>query len=140
MIEILKEFLLFGVIEIFILLMFYKYVGKIEKVKYWHGLVLCPMFFVVGLIQFPYAKQIGMMIIMIAYLSAISKKANIKIVLFGALYLLVIEMIFCMLYDLSNIVDLFLLKNDIIYKFLYLIPVRLTEIIFLILYNLKRRR
>lgn len=136
--KMLQEFLLFGVIEILVLLLFYKYMGKIDNVKYWHGLILCPLFFSIGLIQFPYAKQIGMIIIMIAYLYVINKKINIKIVVLGFLYLLVVEMIFCMIYNLLGFVDLFLLENNIYYKFMCLVPTRFIEILFIFLY--KRRK
>jgi hypothetical protein len=135
MIEVLKEFLLFGVVEVFILLMFYKYVGKIDKVKYWHGLILCPLFFIVGLIQFPYAKQIGMIVIMIAYLYLISKKLNIKVVVLSSLYLLVVEMIFCILLDFSigfNFTEL-----NTMNKFFVMIPIRLIELLLIFIY--KRR-
>ncbi len=135
MIEVLKEFLLFGVIEVFILLMFYKYVGKIDKVKYWHGLVLCPLFFVVGLIQFPYTKQLGMIIIMVVYLYVIIKKLNFRIVMFSSLYLLVIEMIFCVLLDITIGFNFTML--NIINKFLVMIPIRFVEVSLIFVY--KRR-
>jgi hypothetical protein len=133
MIEVLKEFLLFGVIEIFILLSFYKYVGKLDKVKYWHELILSQLFFIMGLIQFPFAKQIGMIVVMIAYLYVISEKVNIKIVAFSFIYLLAIEMIICMLLDITIGFDFTILTS--VEKFIIMIPIRILEILLILLYN-----
>ena len=136
MIEVLKEFLLFGVVEVFILLMFYKYVGKIDKVKYWHGLILCPLFFIIGLIQFPYAKQIGMIVIMIAYLYVISKKLNVKVVVLSSLYLLIFEVIFSVIY---TIIEFDITTNSVYDRFLLFIPIITMEILTLLIYNKKTR-
>jgi len=138
MIEVLKEFLLFGVIEIFILLMFYKYVGEINKVKYWHGLVLSPILLLLGFMDIPFMNQISSILVMTIYLMAVDKKEFLKIirtVFIGFLYLLCIETIICVFYDFVLMVDLKTISSFI--KFLYMIPIRIIEILLILLY--KRR-
>lgn len=127
------EFLLFGVIEVFILLMFYKYVGDINNVKMWHGIILCILFYAVGLINFPFVKQIGMIVVMIIYLFVLNNKINVKIVLMSSLYLLCIEILFSIFYELLLIIDLS--NTSLNFKFLYMIPIRLTEVGLILLYR-----
>jgi len=67
----------------------------------------------------------------------ISKKLNVKVVVLSSLYLLVVEMIFCMTCELFLDLDLFM--NNIRLKFLLMIPIRLTEILLILAYNNKEK-
>jgi hypothetical protein len=134
MIELLKEFLLFGYIEIIILLMFYKIVGNVREVKYWHSLIISPLYFICGLITIPFMKQILMIIISIIYLKQISKKIKLKIVFLSFVYLLVLEMSISMIYELVLNFDLSTL-NSIKSKCLYLLPIRVLELGIILFYK-----
>ena len=135
MIELLKEFLLFGYIEIIILLMFYRIVGNIREVKYWHSLIISPLYFICGLITIPFMKQILMIVLMFVYLYILTKKLKFKIIIYSSLFLLCIEMIICSILDVLNLVDL--TSTEIKYKIILMIPIRLIEVL-LILYYRKR--
>ena len=133
MIEMLIEFLLFGTVEVFILLMFYKTVGGFKTVKYWHGILLCPVFYMFGLVPFPFVKQISMMIVMAIYLLVVSKENTLKVIkvcLLGFMYLLLIETILFFLYGI--VVSYDFTQNTLI-KFLFILPVRIVEILIIYL-------
>lgn len=135
MIELLKEFLLFGYIEIIILLMFYKIVGNIREVKYWHSLIISPLYFICGLMTIPFMKQILMIVLMFMYLFILTKKLKFKIIICSSLFLLCIEMIICSILDVLSLVDL--TSTEAKYKIILMIPIRVVEVL-LILYYRKR--
>ena len=138
MIELLKEFLLFGYIEIIILLMFYKIVGNIREVKYWHSLIISPFVMLCGLLTIPYVKQIGVILIMIIYLVYITKlfNRNLKLVTISILYLLVIEMIISMILDIIFGFDFTTITS--IEKLFIMFPIRILEIT--IIYKYKKEK
>ena len=140
MIELLKEFLLFGYIEIIILLMFYRIVGNIKEVKYWHSLIISPFVMICGLLTIPYARQIGVIFVMMIYLIYITKffNRNLKLVTISILYLLVIEIMFSIFYELIFNIDLSI-EISMIEKLSYMIPIRIFEISIIILLNKTRR-
>lgn len=91
--EVLKEFLLFGVVEIFILFMFYRNIAKFIKVKYWHMVILCPMLIIIGLCNIPYSKQFYSIVVITIYLIIVLKNHFVKIlkyVTMSFLFLLII--------------------------------------------------
>jgi hypothetical protein len=136
MIEVLKEFLLFGVIEVFILLMFYKYGGKIDKVKYWHGLILCVFYFAVGLIQMPFVKQISMIFGMFVYICILQKEIKLKylkITFLSLIYLLCVEILYSIVCQIIFSEDLFNVVG--FYKFLLILPTRIIDILLILLYK-----
>ena len=127
--EILKSFILFGIVEVFIVLYFMKAVGKVDKIRYWHMLILCPLYLFCGYLNIPFSKQMGMLVITSVYFYIIAKdiKKGIVYSLIAMLYMLCIEMMVCSLLDVLRIVDL--TKIDIYKKFLLMIPIRALEII-----------
>ena len=122
-------FLLFGTVEVFILLMFYKVVGGIKEIKYWHGLILCPILLLLNIFQFPFVKQITSMMLFLIYMMVISDKTlwyKVKIIIASFLYLLVVEMVLCGILEVLTPIDL--TKVSGISKFLFLLPIRAVEI------------
>lgn len=138
--EVLKSFILFGIIENFILLMFYKYVGRIDKVRYWHLIIICPIVIFLSLLQIPFMKQLSSIIVIVAYLSILNKKISkdiFKIVILSFIYLLLIEMVFCATLDFLKVIDL--TKIDIFQRFVLMIPIRLVEIFPILAYRKRGR-
>ena len=136
MIEVLKEFLLFGVVELFIILCFYKNIWGIKTIKYKHGFILVFGYFLFGVLSFPFIKQMGMILMFFVYLSVINKricKLYFVCSVFALFYLLCIEAVVCLIYDLILKVEVSSLDNY--YRFLYVLPIRLVEALIPILYK-----
>lgn len=132
----IESFILFGIAELFILLLFYRLIGKVKEVKYWHIFILSPIFILSSIVTIPFGKQLLMILIMLIYLWVIDKGFNIKLVVLGFLYLLVIEMIICSILDLLFSFDF--TQISIINKFLTMIPIRFIEIILILFYKKER--
>ena len=137
MIEVMKEFLLFGVVEVFIVLLFLKKVGCFDKIKYWHMVLLCPMWFACGFVTIPFGKQILTIITLFLYLSVINKKIKncgyFKFITFSVLYILCFEVLFnCVIVFLFDI-DMSEIYN--IEKFIYMIPLRFVCVISIFVYK-----
>lgn len=137
MIDLLVKFILFGIPEVFILLAFYKNVFNLEKVKYWHGLLLIPFYFICGTVVIPFGKQISMVILMTLFLYCLYKDSvfkYLKFSIYALIFLVIIESIFCMIFSLLKI-DLVNLDNY--HKFLFFLIIRMAEILLIVLF--KRR-
>ena len=135
--ELLKEFMLFGVsaiIENGIMLYFCKVVFGIEKIKWWHVLVLClPLLLFQYLLNVSVLKQVIMSLIIIVYLVIILKRnilGVLMIFLSSSMFLLVFEVCSCIIYDCINI-DIANLCFE--KRLMYLIPIRVLQIIILII-------
>jgi len=134
MIELLKEFLLFGVIEIFILMMFCKYIGNISSIKWRHGIFICILGFIFGITNIPFVKEIGLILIVIIYLYLLTKNIYLKISIYSFLYMLITEVIFSIIFSIILGNDFNFSLLDIKTKFLLFIPIRISEITLIIIY------
>ena len=108
MFEVMKSFILFGVIENFIVFMFLAKVCKV-KIRYIESFYLIPIFLIVGCLNIPFCKQIFGILIISIYLYKKCKIDMIKAIgytLLSFLYLLCVEMMICAPLDLLNIIDL----------------------------------
>lgn len=136
MVELFKEFLLFGVVEVFIVLMFYKKIGKVVKVRYWHILLLSPIIIFLNILQIPYTKQLSSMIVFVVYLYLINKQSikNIfKLVILSFLYLLCVEAVLCLFIEFFT--TLKIQSIGLFDKFIFMIPMRIVEILIIIIYE-----
>ena len=128
--DVLLNFILFGIIEIFIILYFIKNVNMLEKVKYWHMLILCPLYCLCGYLDIPYVKQISVFIIFIIYVFILRKNIikSTKYSTISILYLLIVETICLIPLDLFGIFDISTINNNW-EKFLLFIPIRIIQIV-----------
>lgn len=134
-------FLLFGTVEVFILLMFYKVVGGMKEIEYWHGLILCPILLILNIFQFPFVKQTTSMMLFLIYMMVVSDKTlwyKVKIIVVSFLYLLVVETVVCVFIDLFT--NFNMNTDDLFWKFVYTLPMRISEIVILTLYSKRRNR
>ena len=139
--EMIRNVLLFGLIENFILLLFFKVMMDNRNVKLWQVLLSVPICMISFYIPFPFAKQLLGILFFVAYLIIIKtdiKKAIISVI-YGFLYLLCVEMIVCFILEILKIVDLTNIKNDYD-KFIFMLPIRAIEFfIIFVIYKIKHK-
>ena len=136
MIEVLKEFLLFGVVENFIIFLFVKSLTKREEIKYKHLFVIYLFSNIFVILNFPYVKQIFATIMFATYFKIVLKEKYItclKLSAYGILYLLVIETIYFLIVELFFNLDGS--TCSVSTKFLLFIPCRIIEILIPIFYK-----
>ena len=135
--EVFKEFLLFGVVEVFIFVLFAKKVLMFDNAKYRHVIIIGFFLMLCGLLNIPFFKQISGIVILTIYYAYLKKKMDFKCFLYGLesmLYILIVEATIYFLLDSTNIIDVTIIKNNID-EFVCLIPVRIIEISILFIYN-----
>ena len=116
MLELIKEFLLFGIVEDLVLVCWFKWICKVKNVKYWHALLFIIPSILVGFLNIPYTKQLFACLFLVVYLIFINKGFNkfyIKYVLSAMIYLLISESIICIPLDIFKIVDLSIYDKDL---------------------------
>lgn len=140
MVEVLKEFLLFGVVEVVILLMFYKYVGGVKEINIIHFLKVIPFYFAFGQIQEPLVKQILIFFTMMFLLFFTTKKLmfSAKLVALSFLMMIICETVVCVLIDTFTSFDI--LNCDIFEKFICLILMRILEFSVIIYFYIKEKK
>lgn len=136
MLEVVKNYLLFGVVENIVIFMFLRNVCKVNQVKYRDLIPLSLLFVLFGSITIPFVKQTLGLITLFAYLKIVSKESFIgclKKSTMSFMYLLCIEMIF------SITLELVFKKDASLFctfdKFMIMIPMRFIEISIVLLYN-----
>jgi len=136
MLEVVKNYLLFGVVENLVIFMFLRNVCKVSQVKYRDLIPLSLLFVLFGSITIPFVKQILGLITLLAYLKIVSKESFISCLkksTMSFMYLLIIEVISNIILEVLLKIDLSIIDmND---KFLLMIPIRIVEVGLIILYK-----
>lgn len=141
MLEVLKEFLLFGVVENFIILMWFYFMMEIKQVKMWHIVPISTLCIISCFIVFPFGKQIFGIIIFLLYLFIICKniKRSIISTISGFLFLLCSEAIICVVLEI--VFGIILSDYSTFEKLKFILSIRFVEVfIILFYYIIKTRR
>lgn len=141
MLEVIQNYLLFGVVENLVIFMFLRNVCRVSQVKYRDLIPLSLLFVLFGSITIPFVKQILGLITLFAYLKIVSKESFVSCLkksTMSFMYLLTIETLCCVLVSCLFSVDITTL--DRYETFLYFIPIRVLELFIIFLYNKKIKR
>lgn len=135
MLEVIKNYLLFGVVENIIIFMFLRHIYKLN-VRYLEVFYLSPLFIFASIFNIPFGRQLFGVFIIILYIVIKNKTKiinSIKYTIVSFMYLLCVEMLICAPMDMILSIDL--TKTKDIDKFFWLIPIRAIEVSLIFIYK-----
>jgi hypothetical protein len=139
MIEVLKElwFLISAIIESGVILYFCSVIFKVKGIKTIDIIICGTLTFLLFFIPIPFGKQIAYIFLISLYISITKKEKMlimVKNIVVASLYLLVFEVIICLIFEFIIKVDFTFFPREV--RLIILLPIRIIQTI--ILYIVRR--
>lgn len=137
--EIVTDFVLFSGIEGFIFCLFFEKVGECRRFKWYEWLILSIGNCLISQLLPPLLYQFVCIIWICSFLhitNNLSVLNGLKLSFKSVVFFLIFEMVFAMIYEVLFNIDFSILDNT--KAFMFMIPIRLVEILFLRRWNIMK--